>query len=177
MVQATNNELNALAHALREAHHLSSRQLLHSNLEPAELGVLFLIQGLRRSRRAGQGKNDVPRPSDVAAEMRLDLSTISRHVQALEGEGYLAKVKDPQDGRSHRLQLTPAGRKAIYEAMGRRADYYRRAVECWSTDDLHTLVRLLTRFSQDLKAHADPAGRGRDGAHTAVMPRAEGRPR
>jgi DNA-binding MarR family transcriptional regulator len=164
MVQATRNELNALAHALREAHHLSSRQLLHSNLEPAELGVLFLIH-----------KNDVPRPSDVAAEMRLDLSTISRHVQALKG--YLAKVKDPQDGRSHRLRLTPAGRKAIYEAMARRADYYRRAVECWSTDDLHTLVTLLTRFSEDLKACADPAERGRDGAHTAVVPRAGGRRR
>lgn len=98
-------------------------------------------------------------------------------MQALEGEGYLIKVKDPQDGRSHRLRLTPAGRKAIYEAMARRADYYRRAVEGWSTDELHMLVTLLTQFSQDLKACADPAGRGRDGAHTADVPRTEGRPR
>jgi DNA-binding MarR family transcriptional regulator len=162
MVQATDQDLNALAHALREAHHLSSRQLLHSNLEPAELGVLFLVF-----------KNHVPRPSDLAAEMHLDLSTVSRHVQALEKDGYLDKVKDPDDGRAHRLRLTPAGRKAIYAAMIRRADHYRRAVERWSTDDLQTLVRLLRRFSDDLKACTECVPQGTD-AQTGVSSRAGG---
>jgi DNA-binding MarR family transcriptional regulator len=129
---------------LREAHHLSTRQLLHSNLEPAETAVWFLVF-----------KNEVPRPSDVAAEMGLDPSSVLRPIEALEADGYLVKVKDPQDGRSHRRRLIPTGRKAIAKAMTQQAVYDRGATACWSANDLGTVVTLHSRLTEDLKAHHD----------------------
>lgn len=145
MAQPTRDDFSLLAHALREAHHLSTRQLLRGNWEPAELAVLFLVF-----------KNEAPRPSDLAAEMRLDLSTISRHIRALEMNGYLTKVKDEHDGRSFRLRLTPGGRDAIAAAMGRRAEHYRRATARWPAKDFQKLVQLLTRFVEELKQCDEP---------------------
>ena len=39
------------------------------------------------------------RPSDLAAEMRLDVSTISRHLRSLEQQGLVQRSADPDDAR------------------------------------------------------------------------------
>ena len=144
MLQATNDEFHELANALLGASHLLLRHRLRGDPEPAAFLVLALA-----------GRSATVRPSDVANAARLDQSTISRHIQALEADGYLAKVKDPQDGRCCRLEVTAAGRAALDGAKARRAAFFRRATAHWSRKDFRTLVALLARLAADLKARAD----------------------
>ena len=144
MLQATNDQFQELANALLGASHLLLRHPLRGDPEPAAFMVLSLVC-----------QSTSARPSDVAAAMRLDLSTISRHVQALESDGYLTKVKDPQDGRSYRLKVTTAGRAILAEAAARRAEFFRQATAHWPRKDFGTLVALLTRLAADLKRSAD----------------------
>src|SRR5262249_57150471 len=98
-------------------------------------------------------------PSGLAPAGRADRSTISRHLQAREADGYVVKVRDPQDGRSWRLKATAAGRAAINRAAARRVELFRRAAAKWTPQDLSTLVQLLTRLAGDLKVCAEAGGR------------------
>jgi DNA-binding MarR family transcriptional regulator len=144
-----NEEFDRLRNALLGASHLLLRHPLCGEPEAAALLVLSVACARASSR-----------PSDLAAAMRLDLSTISRHVRDLEAERYVAKVKDAHDGRSYRLEVTAAGRAALQEAGARRAELFRRATAHWPRKDFRTLVALLERLAADLKASAEAQGRG-----------------
>src|SRR5215472_18901611 len=109
MLQATDDDFQQLANALLGAAHLLLRHPLHGDPEPAAFAVLATLC-----------RGAAARPSDLAAAVRLDLSTISRHVQTLEADGYLVKARDPRDGRSCRLKATAAGRAATHRAAARR---------------------------------------------------------
>jgi DNA-binding MarR family transcriptional regulator len=67
----------------------------------------------------------------LAQAERVAPPTITKAVANLVGEGLLEKVVDPDDGRVHRAQLTPAGRAAL--------DAIRRQREAWLTTRLATL--------------------------------------
>lgn len=47
----------------------------------------------------------------LAAELRLDKSTASRVVAALQRKGYVARARHPGDARAVLLDATPAGRR------------------------------------------------------------------
>jgi DNA-binding MarR family transcriptional regulator len=143
MLQATDSDFRQLANALLGASHLLLRHPLHGDPEPAAFAVLATLC-----------RGAASRPSELAAAVRLDLSTISRHVRALVAGGYLVKDRDPRDGRSCRLKATAAGRAAINRAAARRAQLFRGATAHWAPQDLRTLVALLTRLAGDLKACA-----------------------
>jgi DNA-binding MarR family transcriptional regulator len=68
---------------------------------------------------------------DLAQVERVAPPTITKAVANLVAEGLVEKVPDPTDGRVHRAQLTPAGRRDL-EAM-------RRQREAWLTTRLATL--------------------------------------
>jgi DNA-binding MarR family transcriptional regulator len=88
------------------------------------------------------------RPSEIAEELGLHASSISRHVQALQDSGYVRMVVDPDDRRSYFVSVTAAGRKEIrrltHVGMSRFASF----VADWDADDVRTLSRLLRRLKQ-----------------------------
>jgi DNA-binding MarR family transcriptional regulator len=47
--------------------------------------------------------------TDVARELVMDRTTLTRNLQPLQREGWLAQHPDPADGRSRLLSLTPVG--------------------------------------------------------------------
>jgi DNA-binding MarR family transcriptional regulator len=49
----------------------------------------------------------------LAAELRVDLSTMSRNITLLERNGYLAKGRSPEDARVVRVHLTAEGQRAL----------------------------------------------------------------
>ncbi|HVL14896.1 MAG TPA: MarR family winged helix-turn-helix transcriptional regulator [Gemmata sp.] len=51
-------------------------------------------------------------PSEVAARLVMDRSTLSRDVEALLAKGWLRRLPGA-DRRSHQLELTPAGREKV----------------------------------------------------------------
>ncbi len=98
------------------------------------------------------------RPSDLAAEVELDLSTVSRHARSLADAGLISREPDPQDGRSLLLALTQQGADAMTGAFRRREQALARSTAAWDPADVALLRGLLARLADDLD-HTD-AGTG-----------------
>lgn len=154
MLQANDSSFRKLANALLGASHLLLRHPLDGDPEPAAFAVL-----------APLCQSAALRPSELASAVRLDLSTISRHIQALEADGYLVKTKDPRDGRSYRLKATASGRAAINRVAARRVELFRRATAHWTPQDLRRLVELLSRLTDDLKTRIGIYSAGESKSH------------
>jgi DNA-binding MarR family transcriptional regulator len=90
------------------------------------------------------------RLSDIATEVGLDISTVSRHVRALEDVGYVTRATDPADRRASRLELTDEGRTAMSDAFAGRSAALHAATATWTDDDRRTLAALLERLADDL---------------------------
>lgn len=91
------------------------------------------------------------RPQDVAAAMRLPRSSVSRRLDRLEEEGWIARHRGVMvdDGRAVDVELTPRGR-ALWREMNVS---YRRAVQArfaglLDDDEIE--------FIGDLSARLDP---------------------
>jgi DNA-binding MarR family transcriptional regulator len=98
------------------------------------------------------------RPSDIACDVRLDLSTVSRHLRNLLAEGYVERTEDPADGRAHRVVPTDAGLEVLEAVVASRAAVLGSALAHWSAADRKTLTTLMRRLADDLAA-VDPTPR------------------
>jgi DNA-binding MarR family transcriptional regulator len=90
------------------------------------------------------------RPSDLAAAVDLDLSTVSRHVNQLVRSGFVVRSPDGTDGRAHRVSLTPAGRESLQIVLDARSHLLNDALRDWSDADRAELLTLLTRLLTDV---------------------------
>lgn len=91
------------------------------------------------------------RSSDLAADVGLDTSTVSRHVKALDDAGLVMREPDPADGRSFRLSVTAAGTTEMVEALRRRERVVEQALGAWDDADTVVLRELLGRLADDLE--------------------------
>ncbi|HSK25642.1 MAG TPA: MarR family winged helix-turn-helix transcriptional regulator [Jiangellales bacterium] len=92
------------------------------------------------------------RPTDVAADLGLDASTVSRHLRSLQQMGLVERGDDPDDRRAQRVSLSARGREVLDAAMAQRRAVVAAAVAGWSERDRRTLERLLVRLADDLDA-------------------------
>jgi DNA-binding MarR family transcriptional regulator len=93
------------------------------------------------------------RPSALAELLGLDLSTVSRHIAALERAGWIARERDPEDGRAHLVQATAAGTEVFHANRQRWFDMVRQILSHWPEADLREFVRLLTQFNDAAEAY------------------------
>jgi len=106
--------------------------------EHGRIAVLILLSRLGRMR-----------PSAIAKELMLDLSTVSRHLRALEDEGHLVRTADPDDKRAFQVGLTERGDALMAEFWQARVAAFQEALAHWSGQDVRTLAELLDRFVRD----------------------------
>lgn len=92
--------------------------------------------------------------NEIADHLRLDASTVTRQVLAMEAAGFVTRERDEHDGRRAVVTMTPAGTTALAETRAARADVYADILADWSPDDRRRLADLLTRLNDDLDAHA-----------------------
>ncbi len=90
------------------------------------------------------------RPSAIAQDNHIDVSTASRHVDALVKQGFVAKAPDPDDARACLVELTASGREVIEAMLRNRTAAVEPALDAWSAGDRQQLVALLVRLAQDL---------------------------
>ncbi|CAL2066233.1 HTH marR-type domain-containing protein [Streptomyces murinus] len=90
------------------------------------------------------------RATDLAADVFLDLSTVSRQVRSLVDRGLVERHPDPEDRRGSLLSATEAGRAAYQSAVRRREAELTRLLEPWPAEDRTLLTRLLKRLNDDL---------------------------
>lgn len=102
-------------------------------------------------------KGESRRVTDLAEMLGVDTPTVTRKVQQLERDGMVVRQSDPDDGRSSRIRLTPAGRRTIERVRRARRAWLDRLLLDWDDDDLSDLADLLSRFAQDLDRDMDEA--------------------
>lgn len=62
--------------------------------------------------------------TELAKVARVEAQTMSRTLEGLEREGYIARQKHPDDGRRHVVTRTPAGEAAWGSARTLEADLF-----------------------------------------------------
>jgi DNA-binding MarR family transcriptional regulator len=92
------------------------------------------------------------RPTDLAASMALDISTVSRHLAQLHQAGLVERSPDPDDRRAQRVQLSPIGHAEVDKALSARRALLDRSLAGWSDDDVEQLHRLIRRMLADLES-------------------------
>ncbi len=95
------------------------------------------------------------RVKDLAVQLRLDSTTVTRHLDDLERRGLVVRGADPRDRRAVLVRLSPRADELLDEAEVERRGKLRDGLLDWSTTDRETFVRLLSRFVQrdDLASH------------------------
>jgi len=139
---------------------LTSKQVRSSSLdrEWARLRRVYLIGVLRSSGDPTQSSLAIEllrtvvdageiRASDLAAQLFVTKTSISRYVNLMIREGLLTQRPDPSDGRASLLAVSTRGRAALREREARRQRALAELCEGWSPRDVATLTRLLGRLN------------------------------
>jgi DNA-binding MarR family transcriptional regulator len=78
-------------------------------------------------------------PSELAERERIKRPTATRVVANLHEAGLIARVPDPADARSARLELTPTGRALVQRLRRRKTAYLAKRLNALAPDELATL--------------------------------------
>jgi DNA-binding MarR family transcriptional regulator len=84
--------------------------------------------------------------ADLAAEIGLDRSGVSRRASRLEEAGLLHRVADPSDGRSVLLVLTDSGASAVTVMRRRLSSRIEASMSTWPRAEAEAFARGLRRF-------------------------------
>ena len=80
-------------------------------------------------------------PSELAVRERIQRPTVTRIVARLAEGGLVQRTRDPQDGRSSLVALTPAGRELLARGRTRKDAYLARRLRELDADERATLQR------------------------------------
>lgn len=86
--------------------------------------------------------------AQLAEEIGLDRSVVSRHASRLVEAGLLKRSPDPSDRRATLLALTDGGRRAIKIMRRRLADTFDAYLATWSPDEARSFAAGLRRFAE-----------------------------
>ena len=103
---------------------------------------------------------DTLTPTELARWMSAPPTTISSYVKRLEGRGHLSRDRNPGDGRSYLLRLTPAGRRAHQAAGAAFLPVLQRVVDRLGRREpgIRRSLASLREAIDDLGADGSPAG-------------------
>jgi DNA-binding MarR family transcriptional regulator len=107
------------------------------------------------------------RPSDIAIELGVNQSSITRQLQKFQQRGMVRLAADPNDGRSCHIELTAAGRNEVKRLRDIGLSRFALFVKDWDARDVQTFTRLLSRFEISKAAvgpHNGPRPTWRNGA-------------
>jgi DNA-binding MarR family transcriptional regulator len=128
---ALEDELLVLARSTR----VSTREMaraVHPRLDPTAYPLVALL-----------ARGPAMRPSEVAAALSLDKSTVSRQIDAVARLGLVERVDDPRDARARLVVLTEAGREVVTAQLEERRRRVRASLNRWDPADVEELTRLL----------------------------------
>lgn len=88
------------------------------------------------------------RIKDLAVQLRLDSTTVTRHVDDLARRGLVVRESDRTDGRVTLVRLSPRAVALLDDAEVERRGKLRDGLQDWTPADRATFARLLSRFVQ-----------------------------
>ena len=92
---------------------------------------------------------------DVAAELDLDHSTVSRLLGEVEEDGLLVRGSDPVDRRRTTVELTDLGRAVVADATAMTRFFTRILLAEWPREDVEALTTLLGRLAETVQRRLD----------------------
>ena len=99
------------------------------------------VQPLLRLHRLGP-----LRVSDLARELGLDATTITRHLDQLEARDLVVRDRDPEDRRAVLVRLSARATDLLDAAVEDRRGRLRHNLDDWSAEDRARFAALLSRF-------------------------------
>jgi DNA-binding MarR family transcriptional regulator len=87
----------------------------------------------------------------LAERERVQRPTATRLIARLTEEGLVVREEHPDDRRSHRVAVSPAGAALVQEARERKTAYLAQALEHLSAEDQRTLDRAATILERVLE--------------------------
>lgn len=96
--------------------------------------------------------------NDLAASLYLDKSTASRIANSLVDKGYLARARDPEDGRIVRLVPTPAGTSLCRRILADIAGEYAEMLADFSPEVRAGIIRLVGRLGRSFSSRVEASG-------------------
>jgi DNA-binding MarR family transcriptional regulator len=91
---------------------------------------------------------------ELAEALCMDANNVVLLLNELEQAGYVARRRDPDDRRRHRVELTPAGAKALANAEHAQETIEDDVLQALDADERATLWRLLTRALRGVEPDA-----------------------
>ena len=147
----------SVANAL--ASQLFDRELARLGVAPAQVGMLTLVS-----------IHGPATPTRLEYESGLPATTLRQRLQALQAAGYVQRLANPADGRSHFVVVTPEGKAflqrvapALERVEGQLSDALGEPLE-----SLRPRLEGLRRAGQSLLA-VDESAFGEEGPETAVV--------
>lgn len=86
------------------------------------------------------------RPTDLASELEITASGVTRAILPLEKRGIVKRESDPRDARASRVSLTAAGRALADQASVTAAETTAKLTRRLSVGQIKQLERLLTEI-------------------------------
>lgn len=138
--------------------------------EWGRLRRLQLMYQLRASGQPGQSPLELEllravteageiRASDLASQLLVTKTSISRYVNAMLKERLLLQRPDPSDGRATLLSVSAGGRRALAQREARRAAMLDELCQDWPEHEVATLTRLLQRLNEVMESRMNQGGR------------------
>ena len=118
-------------------------------LLPGSLGVLALLSFRGECRQ-----------NELAADMCISQSALSRQVSELVANGYIVRHADPQDGRASLISLTDEGAALLKRTQQGRARQLAEMLADWTDDDAGAACHTIHKLKEALAKNAHHASRG-----------------
>jgi DNA-binding MarR family transcriptional regulator len=101
---------------------------------------IYLLMALRRAGRAVT-------PTELIAELSITMAAITKRIDRLAERGFVQRRRDPDDGRSVRIELTAAGRRLVdVDIRSHRQPEFRIVAGEFNGAETVTLTALLRRL-------------------------------
>jgi DNA-binding MarR family transcriptional regulator len=88
------------------------------------------------------------RPSELAAQLEVHQSLITRQIRELEQEDKVAVSPDPNDGRAFVVSLTEVGGKQVADLAEIGMQRFIGFVRGWDAEEVREFTRLLRKFHE-----------------------------
>ncbi|HTU80943.1 MAG TPA: MarR family transcriptional regulator [Candidatus Acidoferrales bacterium] len=98
-------------------------------------------------RAIGERPDGRLRPADLARELHLSASGVTRALLPLEKRGIVKRLADPADGRASFATLTPAGEALVADASRTAGELAERLMRRLSLGQTRQLIRLLEEIA------------------------------
>ncbi|GGC88663.1 hypothetical protein GCM10011512_14540 [Tersicoccus solisilvae] len=126
----------------RTVKHVTSRSMAAADgVGMAHVGILFMLCS-SSERRA----------TDLADDLGIGTSALSRQISALEERGLLSRRPDPDDGRASLLSVTDSGRDLVGTVTAERTQRLTDLLTGWDEAEAEHATRTLGRLSEVFQA-------------------------